>query len=93
MQKEMTMIDPLLQDILTQSGAIVMEEFADALVGHSVGTTPRAIYDVEKMIGVLQDREKWTEEECWEWLEYNTFPTFHPNMSKNAPIFLYPFKN
>ncbi len=93
MQKEKNLIDPVLKNVLFQSGAIVMEEFQSALVGHSVGTNPRAIYDVEKMIGLLKVREKWSEEECWEWLEYNTFSSFPSDMNKNAPIFLYPFKN
>ena len=94
MQKRKSkVIDPILEDVLESSGAWVMEEFEQALVGHTVSGNPRAVYDVKRMIAVLQERESWSEQECWEWLEYNTFPTFHPNQQIHAPIFLYNFES
>ena len=80
-----------LINLLDDVGAITLSEFKDALIGHSVEGNPKAIYDVSKMVKLLVDRDNMTYDEAWEWLEYNTFPAFHPNQKVNHPIFFYPF--
>tara|TARA_Y100001978_G_scaffold161670_1_gene148026 strand:- start:503 stop:757 length:255 start_codon:yes stop_codon:yes gene_type:complete len=77
--------------ILEDAEAIILPEYENALVGHSVGANPKAIYDVHKMIKKLISEDGMTYDEAWEWLEYNTFPSFHPNQKINHPIFFYPF--
>ena len=81
----------LLLDLLNEAKAVLLPDFEDALAGHSVGANPRAIYDVETMIAMLQTKEGWNEDECWEWLENNIFPDYHPSQRKDHPIFLYPY--
>lgn len=81
-----------LLELLENANAVLLEEeYHDALVGHSVGANPRAIYDVEKILSIEQARTGWKKEDCWDWLEYNLFPEFNPSQRVNHPIFLYPY--
>ena len=80
-----------LLQILKDANAITLPEYENALIGHSVGANPKAIYDVGKMIAKLMQKDGMTLDEAWEWLEYNTFPSFHPDQKINHPIFFYPF--
>ena len=47
----------------------------------------RAIYDYEKMIEYLMDKD-FTYEEAIEWIDYNTFRAL-PYMGEKAPIILF----
>ena len=82
-----------LLNILSDVGAVTLPEYENALIGHSVGANPKAIYDVSKMLKKLIEKDDMTYDEAWEWLEYNIFPSFHPNQKVNHPIFFYPFEN
>ena len=49
-----------LLELLGNANAVLLEEeYHDALVGHSVGANPRAIYDVEKILSIEQARTGW----------------------------------
>ena len=82
-----------LLDILDDVGAVTLDEYQDALIGHSVEANPKAIYDVNKMVKMLVDKNDMTYDEAWEELAYNLFPAFHPTQKVNHPIFFYPFDN
>lgn len=51
-------------------------------VGHDSG---RIVYDVEKMIEACVQDMGMSEEESWEWLEYNTFGAY---VGEDTPIYV-----
>lgn len=55
-----------------------------------IGTTfdGRAIYEFNKMVKELMNDEGWTEEECIEWIEYNTIRIM-PYGGKKTPMIVY----
>lgn len=44
--------------------------YDDALIG--VTEDNRAVYDYDKMVAWLMEKENWTMEEAVDWIEYNT---------------------
>ncbi len=77
--------------VLSQANAILYDGYEMALVGHSVGSNPRAVYDVSAMVDIHINRDNMTYDEAWEHLEFNAFSTAHPTNENKAPIFLYPY--
>ena len=63
------------------------ESYDDALIGVTDGG--RAVYDYEKMIQWLIEKDKMTAEEAIEWIDYNTIRAL-PYFGENAPIIMYP---
>ena len=63
--------------------------YDDALVG--VTHENRAVYDYEKMIDWLVEKEGFSEEEAAEWIDYNTIRAL-PYMGEEAPVILYPIQ-
>lgn len=61
--------------------------YDDALIG--VTNNNRAVYDFDKMVEWLVEKEKLTYEEAIEWIEYNTIRAL-PYFGENAPIIMYP---
>ena len=70
---------------------IIFKDYSydDALIG--VSHDGRAIYDYEKMIEWLMDKEGWNDEEAIEWIEYNTIRGLY-YMGDCAPIVMYPLE-
>lgn len=66
---------------------LVNFSYDDALIG--VSEDGRAIYDYEKMIDWLIDKEGWSDEEAVEWIEYNTIRALS-HLGERAPIIMYP---
>lgn len=62
--------------------------YDDALIG--VSDDNRAIYDFDKMVEWLMDKEGFEELEAIEWIEYNTLRAL-PYVS-NSPIIMYPIE-
>ena len=56
-----------------------------ALIG--ISDDNRAIYDFDKMIEWLIEKEEMTQEEAIEWIEYNTIRAL-PYMGEDAPIIM-----
>lgn len=63
--------------------------YDDALIG--VTTDDRAVYDFDKMVAWLVEKEGFTQEEAVEWIEYNTIRAL-PYMGEGAPIIFYSLK-
>lgn len=63
--------------------------YDDALIG--ISDDNRAIYDYNKMIEWLIEKEGFTEIEAIEWIEYNTIRSL-PYMGSDAPIIMYPLE-
>ena len=66
---------------------LVNKSYDDALVG--VSEDGRAIYDFDKMVQWLMDKDGMDEIEAIEWIEYNTIRAL-PYMGTGAPIIMYP---
>jgi len=59
--------------------------FDEAIMGVSLGSTYRVVYDVEKMASSLVTQEEMDYAEAWEYLEYNTFQA---HVGKRTPIYV-----
>ena len=66
---------------------LVNYSYDTALIG--VSEDGRAIYDFNKMVDYLVDKEGWSDEEAIEWIEVNTLRSL-PYMGGDAPIIMYP---
>jgi len=62
-----------LQDILEEHECLVMEEYAEALVGvvWRFGLEPVALYDYDKIISLIIEKDGATYEEAHEHFSYN----------------------
>ena len=61
--------------------------FDNAIIGVSMGISSgtKVVYDAEKMAETLVVSEGITEQEAWEYLEFNTFNAY---VGENTPIFV-----
>ena len=62
--------------------------YDDALIGVTIDD--RAVYDFEKMVKWLVEKEGFTPEDAIEWIEYNTIRAL-PYM-EGAPVIIYPLR-
>ena len=85
MTAEERLLDAGYEDI------IIFKDYSydDALIG--VSEDGRAIYDYEKMIEWLMQKEGWTDDEAVEWIEYNTIRALS-YMGSKVPIVMYPLE-
>ena len=61
-------------------------DYEDAFIG--ISHDDRAIYDWEKMVTYLVEKQDMTDEEAIEWIDYNTIRALA--YYEKAPIILYP---
>ena len=63
------------------------DNFDNAIIGVSMGIScgTKVVYDAEEMARTLVVSEGITEEEAWEYLEFNTFNAY---VGENTPIFV-----
>ena len=61
--------------------------YDDALIG--VSEDNKAVYNYNKMVEWLIEKESFTEMEAVEWIDYNTIRAL-PYMGDKAPIIMYP---
>ena len=61
--------------------------FDNAIIGVSMGIScgTKVVYDAEEMARTLVISERITEQEAWEYLEFNTFNAY---IGDNTPIFV-----
>ena len=62
-------------------------DYEDAFIG--ISNDDRAIYDWEKMVQYLIEKQDMTEEEAIEWIDYNTIRALA--YYEKAPIIMYPY--
>lgn len=60
--------------------------YDDALIG--VSEDDRAIYDYDKMVEWLMEKDNLSSEEAIDWINYNTIRAL-PYMGSKAPIIMY----
>lgn len=70
-------------------GAVTLDGFDDAIVGVSEGG--KVVYDYDKMVQCLVDRDGMTDEEAMEFIDYNTIRSI-PYAGALAPIVMYPIR-
>jgi hypothetical protein len=69
-----------------ESEALTADGFEDALIGFGTQhNTELAVYDFEKCVQVLIDRDGMSDEEAREFLEFNTCGAW---VGKNTPVFV-----
>ena len=63
------------------------DNFDNAIIGVSMGSSSgtKVVYDAEEMARTLVVSEGITEQEAWEYLEFNTFNAY---VGDNTPIFV-----
>lgn len=61
-------------------------EYDEALIG--VTTDGRAVYEFEKMVECLVNKEGWSDIDAIDWIEYNTIRSL-PYFGSKAPIIIY----
>ena len=60
--------------------------FDSAIIGCSIGfDSGRVIYDITQMMEILVQEESCTEQEAWEFLEFNTFGAY---VGDKTPIYM-----
>ena len=85
----MNVEERILNDGFENVICLVNYSYDDALIG--ISEDNRAIYDYNKMIDWLMNKENFTEEEAIEWINYNTIRAL-PYMGDKAPIIMYPIE-
>ena len=63
--------------------------YDDALIGITEDNV--AVYDYDKMVKWLVEKEGFTEEDAVEWVDYNTIRSL-PYMGEKPPIIMYPIE-
>jgi hypothetical protein len=62
------------------------DSFDGAIIGVAVGCdSGRVAYDTSKMAEILVERDGMTEDEAWEYLEFNTFGAY---VGENTPLYI-----
>lgn len=76
--------------MLTKSEVITMLGFEEALVGYTErhDDVPVAVYDFEKMVSVLMDRDEMSRQEALEYIDFNVSGAY---VGRDTPIILYEF--
>jgi hypothetical protein len=82
MTAEEKVLDAGYEDVVLLSNY----SYDDALIG--ISHDNRAVYDFDKMVEWLVQKEGWTETEAVEWIEYNTIRAL-PYFGASAPIIVY----
>lgn len=84
MNAEERLLDAGFEDVVY----LTNYSYDDALIG--VSDDNRAIYDFNKMVEWLMDKEGFEELEAIEWIEFNTLRSL-PYVA-NSPIIMYPIE-
>ena len=64
--------------------------YDDALIG--VTADNRAVYDYEKMVTWLVEKEGFSGEDAVEWIDYNTLRAL-PYFGEDGPVIMYPLED
>lgn len=68
------------------SDLMFADNFDGAIIGVSVGLgSSKVVYDTRKMAEILVKEHSMTEEDAWEYLEYNTFQAY---VGDKTPIYV-----
>ena len=82
----MSIIDKLLDTGCEYAPHFVNPDYEDAIIGTT--HDGRIVYDYDKMVEYLMDKEGWSDIDAIEWIDYNVIRSI-PYMDSNAPIVMY----
>ena len=68
--------------------ALIADGFDDAIlgIGSRVGSETLVVYDADKIVEVLETRDRMTNEEAWEYFYYNIHGAY---VGEHTPIYLF----
>lgn len=72
-------------DALEESECLLADGFDMALIGISCGIEPRAVYDVNKMVRILEERDGMSQEDAWEFIEFNVLGAY---VGEKTPLYI-----
>ena len=73
-----------LMETLEEEECLLADGFEEALIGVTCGIEPRAVYDINKMIHVLQ-RDDMDYNDAVEYLEYNVIGAY---VGEKTPVYI-----
>lgn len=79
-------IDKLLDCGCEDAPIFVNPDYEDAIIG--ITHNGRVVYDYDKMVEYLMNKEGWSDIEAIDWIEYNVIRSI-PYMGSDAPIIMY----
>lgn len=82
----MSITDKLFGTGCENAPHFVSPDYEDAIIG--VTHDGRIVYDYDKMVEYLMDKEGWSDIDAIEWIDYNVIRSI-PYMGSNAPIVMY----
>ena len=82
----MSLTEKLLDAGCEYAPHFVNPDYEDAIIGFT--HDGRIVYDYDKMIEYLMDKEGWSDIDAIEWIDYNVIRSI-PYMGSNAPIVMY----
>lgn len=82
----MSVANRLLDAGYEDAAYFINPDYEGAIVG--VTDDGRVVYDFDKMVEYLMDKEGWSDIDSIEWIEYNVIRSI-PYMGENAPIIIY----
>ncbi len=72
---------------MSKDQAMFVDGFEPAVIGlDTSGEVFRVVYDKDLMAAVLQAQNNMTDEEVWEYLEYNVFNAY---VGKGTPLYIH----
>jgi len=74
-----------LMESLENEQCLLADGFNDALVGITSGIEPRAVYNVERMIDILVERDEMEYNDAVEYLEFNVIGAY---VGEKTPVYV-----
>lgn len=80
-----TMRDEMIMQVLEDNDCLLAEGFEDALVGHTHGSNIVAVYDYERCIEILMNRDEMSCIDAIEFIEFNVVNNY---VGEKTPVFV-----
>ena len=74
-----------IMSVLKENEALLADGFGPALMGHTHGTNPVAVYDYEHCIKILMDRDGMDCVNAIDYMEFNVVGAYH---GEKTPLFI-----
>ena len=73
-------------DIFGDEETVILDGFNECIIG--ISTKQRLIYDVEKMIQALMEKNDWNRADSTEWFYFNIEGSY---MGEHTPLYMHSF--
>jgi len=74
-----------IMQTLVDAEALVADGFENALIGHTQGSNVVAVYDYDKCVQVLMERDEMSCEDAVEFMEFNVVGSY---VGEKTPLFI-----